>query len=139
LEIRQIEAARRLGVSKRTLSLWECDRVPPVWANQPRIVAYLRYDPFTDPTVGRPTGNETLGVAFLSQSGPLSLGQQIMKRRIEMRKNRKQCAQKMGISVKTLHGWETDRYQPSSALLKRLVSCLGLDCKSYPADAKCEV
>jgi len=56
-----------------------------VWANQPRIVAYLGYNPFTDPAVGRPRGNETIGVAFLSQSGPLSLGQQIMKRRLEMR------------------------------------------------------
>ena len=79
LGIRQVEAAWRLGVSKRTLSLWECDRVPPVWANQPRIVAYLGYNPFTDPAVGRPRGNETIGVAFLAQSGPLSLGPQIMK------------------------------------------------------------
>src|SRR5664280_1739811 len=107
LGIRQIEAARRLGVSDRTLSLWECDRVPPVWANQPRIVAYLGYDPFTDPTVGRPRGNETQGVAFLSLPGPLSLRHQIIKRRMELRKNRKQCAEKLGISVKTLQAWET--------------------------------
>jgi len=130
LGIRQIEAARKLGVSNRTLSLWECDRVPPVWANQPRIVTYLGYDPFTDPMLGRPRGNETTGVAFLSQSGPLSLGHKIVKRRLEMRKNRKQCAQEMCISVKTLQAWETNRYQPSSALLKRLVKCLDLDLES---------
>ena len=126
LGIRQIEAARRLGVSDRTLSLWECDRAPPVWANQPRIIAYLGYDPFTDPTFGRPRGNETIGVAFLSQSGPLSLGQQIMKRRMELRKNRKQCAQEIGISVKALWALETNRRRPNSALLKRLLKCLGL-------------
>jgi len=107
LGIRQIEASRKLGVSNRTLSLWEFDRVPLVWANQPRIVTYLGYDPFTDPMLGRPRGNETTGVAFLSQSGPLSLGHKIMKRRLEMRKNRKQCAQETGISVKTLQAWET--------------------------------
>ena len=126
LGIRQIEAARRLGVSNRTLSLWECDRVPPAWANQPRIVAYLGYDPFTDPTVGRPRGNETIDVAFLAQSGPLSLGHQIVKRRMELRKNREECAEEMGISARTLQAWETNRYQPSSALLKRLVKCLAL-------------
>ena len=101
--------------------------MPPVWANQPRIVLYLGHNPFTDPTLGRPRGNETTGVAFLSQSGPFSLGHQIVKRRMELRKNRKQCAEEMGISARTLQAWETNRYQPSSALLKRLVKCLGLD------------
>jgi transcriptional regulator with XRE-family HTH domain len=124
---RQLEAAQILGVSNRTLSLWETDRVYPAWASQPRLITYLGYDPFNDPTLGRPKGNEPSCVAFLSQSGPLSLGHQIMKRRLEMRKNRKQCAEEMGISAKTLHAWETNRYQPSSALLKRLVKCLGLD------------
>jgi DNA-binding XRE family transcriptional regulator len=125
--IRQSEAALKLGVSNRTLSLWETDRVYPAWAFQPRLIAYLGYDPFNDPTLGRPKGNEPSCVAFLSQSGPLSLGHQIIKRRMELRKNREQCAEEMGISAKTLQAWETNRYQPSSALLKRLVKCLGLD------------
>jgi DNA-binding transcriptional regulator YiaG len=86
----------------------------------------LGYDPFTDPTVGRPRGNETIDVAFLAQSGPLSLGHQIVKRRMELRKNREECAEEMGISARTLQAWETNRYQPSSALLKRLVKCLAL-------------
>ena len=128
--IRQSEAALRLGVSNRTLSLWETDRVYPAWAFQPRLIAYLGYDPFNNPTLGSPKGNETSCIAFLSQSGPLSLGHQIIKRRMEMRKNRKQCAQEMGISVKTLQAWETNRYQPSSTLLKRLVKCLGLDAET---------
>src|SRR5664280_2488915 len=63
--------------------------------------------------LGRPRGNETTDVAFLSQSGPLSLGHQIIKRRMELRKNREQCAEEMGISAKTLYVWETNRYQPS--------------------------
>ena len=63
--IRQSEAALKLGVNKRTLSTWETDRVYPAWAFQPRLVAYLGYDPFNDPTLGRPKGNETSCVAFL--------------------------------------------------------------------------
>jgi DNA-binding XRE family transcriptional regulator len=102
-----------------------------VWANQHRITAYLGYDPFTDPMLGRPRGNETTDVAFLSQSGPLSLGHQIIKRRMELRKDRKQCAEEMGISAKTLQAWETNRYQPSSILLKRLVN-LGFALQQSP-------
>jgi DNA-binding XRE family transcriptional regulator len=46
--IRQSEAAQKLGVSNRTLSLWETDRVYPTWAFQSRLVAYLGFDPFTE-------------------------------------------------------------------------------------------
>jgi DNA-binding XRE family transcriptional regulator len=52
--MRQTEAAVKLGVSNRTLSLWETDRVYPAWAFQPRLAAYLGYNPFTDPTLGSP-------------------------------------------------------------------------------------
>jgi DNA-binding XRE family transcriptional regulator len=44
--IRQSEAARILGVSARTLSLWECDRLFPTVPNHARIIAYMGYDPF---------------------------------------------------------------------------------------------
>jgi DNA-binding XRE family transcriptional regulator len=91
------------------------------------LITYLGYDPFNDPTLGSPKGNETSCVAFLSQSGPLSLGHQIMKRRLEMRKNREQCAEEMGISAKTLQAWETNRYQPSPLLQGRIVGFLGFD------------
>ena len=47
--IRQSEAALKLGVSDRTLSLWETDRVYPAWAFQARLIIYLGYDPFTKP------------------------------------------------------------------------------------------
>jgi DNA-binding XRE family transcriptional regulator len=128
--IRQSEAAQILGVSDRALSLWETDRVYPAWAFQPRLITYLGCDVFTNPALGSLRGNEPSCVAFLSQTGPPSMGHQIVKRRMELRKNREQCAEEMGISVKTLKAWETNRYQPSSALLKRLVKCLGLDLES---------
>ena len=44
--MRQDKAAVKLGVSGRTLSLWECDRIYPSWAFQPGLIAYLGYDPF---------------------------------------------------------------------------------------------
>jgi DNA-binding XRE family transcriptional regulator len=65
LKIHQAEAARILKVSSVTLSRWECDKVYPTWPHQPSVIAYLGYDPFTNPALGRPKGNETPFVAFL--------------------------------------------------------------------------
>jgi DNA-binding XRE family transcriptional regulator len=87
----------------------------------------LGYDPFTDPALGRPKGNESSGVAFLSSGAPLSLGQQIAKRRMEMKKTREKCAKELGVSVKTLWSWETNRRQPSPLLQGRIVGFLGFD------------
>jgi len=112
--IKQAEAALKLGVSDRTLSLWETDRVYPAWTFQSRLVTYLGYDPFTDAMLGRPEGNEMLCVAFLSPAAPVTIGQKIKKCRLKLRKTRKQLALELGISVKTLWGWETDRWEPTS-------------------------
>jgi DNA-binding XRE family transcriptional regulator len=84
------------------------------------LTAYLGYDPFTDPTLGSPRGNEPSGVAFLSPDAPVTLGQKLMQNRLKMRKTRKQMAAELGVSVKTLWGWETDRWQPSTILKKRM-------------------
>ena len=72
LKIFQSEAARRMKVSNRTLSLWECDRLHPTWFYWPRIIAYLGFDPFIDSTLGRPKGNESSYVAFLSSKDPMT-------------------------------------------------------------------
>jgi transcriptional regulator with XRE-family HTH domain len=118
--IRQREAAVKLGVSARTLSLWECDRIYPSWASQPLLSAYLGYDLFTDPTLGSPKRNETSCVAFFSPDAPISRGQKIKQHRLKLRKSRKQFALDLGISQKTLWGWETDRRQPSKLLKERI-------------------
>lgn len=122
--IRQSEAAVKLGVSNRTLSLWETDRVYPAWAFQPRLIIYLGYDPFTNPALGKPKGNETKLVAFLSSETPANIGQEIVHHCIKMRKTRKQFAKEIGINPKTIWGWETGRYCPSLALQHRIVECL---------------
>jgi DNA-binding XRE family transcriptional regulator len=109
------------------LNLWETDKVYPSWEHQPRIVEYLGCDPFTDPALGRPKGNETPGVAFLAPAGPLSFGQQIRKRRMELKKTRKQLAQELGVSVKTLWSWETDRCQPGIPHPKQIAEFLQLN------------
>jgi transcriptional regulator with XRE-family HTH domain len=122
--IRQSEAALKLGVSNRTLSLWETDRVYPAWAFQPRLITYLGYNPFNDPTLGKPKGNETACVAFLSPDAPVTLGKKIKQHRLNLRKTRKQMALELGMSVKTLWGWETDRWQPTSQGQKQIAKFL---------------
>ena len=124
--IRQSEAALQLGVSNRTLSLWETDKVYPAWAFQPRLVAYLGYDPFTNPALGRPLGNETAGVAILSSEGPLTLGQKLHKRRLELRKSRTGLAIELSVSIKTLRAWETDVRGPCPSLRAVIIGFLGL-------------
>lgn len=123
--LRQSEVAKRLDVSDRTLSVWESDRTYPAWEYWPRIVSYLGYDPFTDPSLGRPKGNETHDVAFSLSAPAATLGQMLAKRRLEMRKTRLQCAKELGVCVKTLHGWETDQRIPSRHLKESIVRFLG--------------
>src|SRR5439155_22454932 len=86
------------------------------WPHQPAVIAYLGCDPFTNPALGRPKGNETPGVAFLSSDPAADISEQLVKRRLELKKSRKQMARELGISVKTLWGWERDRHQPNSKL-----------------------
>jgi len=47
-------------------------------------------------------------------------------RRLELRKTRKQCAKEFGISVKTLWGWETNRWQPIGPHRAKLEKILGV-------------
>jgi transcriptional regulator with XRE-family HTH domain len=122
--IRQSEAALKLGVSDRTLSLWETDRVFPAWAFQPRLIAYLGYNPFTNPAFGKPKGNETPCIANLSSDTPVTIGQKIRQRRFVLRKTRKQLAFELAVSVKTLWGWETDRWQPTTSKGRDLIAKL---------------
>jgi DNA-binding transcriptional regulator YiaG len=120
LKIFQSEAARRMKVSNRTLSLWECDRLYPTWFHWPRIITYLGFDPFINSTLGRPKGNESSFVAFLVSKAPMTIGQKILKQRMEMRKTRSQYAAELGISSKTLWNWEHDRRKPGRSQLKKL-------------------
>lgn len=127
LGLRQSEVARKLGISTVTLSRWECDKVYPTWPQQPTIALYLGYDPFTDSSLGAPKSNETSVVAILSSNHSISIGQQIRKWRMELKKTRKKLAQELGISVKTLWGWETDRRQSGSSIRLRVAGHFKID------------
>jgi transcriptional regulator with XRE-family HTH domain len=128
--VRQREVSVKLGVSTRTLSPWECDRIYPSWASQLHLIAYLGYDPFTDPTLGSPKGNEPSCVAFFSPDAPLTIGQKIHQNRLKLRKSRKQFASELGVSQKTLWGWETDRWQPSTLYKNRITQKIYGDTRS---------
>ena len=99
LGMRQSEVARHLGVSNRTLSLWECDHVYPTWAKQPTVASYLGFDPFTDPSLGMPKSNKPPSVAFLARESTTSLSAAIVNLRIGLRKNRRQFAQALGVTA----------------------------------------
>jgi transcriptional regulator with XRE-family HTH domain len=120
----QAEVAEQLKVSQRTLSLWERDYVHPSWSRQREIAAFLGYNPFVDPFLGRPRGNETTDVAIFLRNTTLSFGQLIKKHRLELRKTRNQCARELGVSVKTLWSWESGRREPSTPQRIRLSNVL---------------
>jgi DNA-binding XRE family transcriptional regulator len=111
----QSAAARQLRVSTVTLSKWERDVLYPAWSNQPKVTEYLGFNPFTDPALGRPLGNERVPVMLLS-----SFGYQLRQKRLVMRLSRKSLAEQLGISWKTIWGWETNRRNPSPKLKAQL-------------------
>lgn len=116
----QSEVARQLGVSTVTLSRWETDKVYPTWSQQATIAGFLGFNPFTNPELGRPTGNETHGVASLSPTTPQTFGQLLRKQRLALQQNRAQLAHELGVSAKTLWNWEADRRKPSKKLRERI-------------------
>ena len=48
-------------------------------------------------------------------------------RRTELRKNRKEGAKELGVSVKTLWAWETCRWEPCASHLERVGAFLDFD------------
>jgi DNA-binding XRE family transcriptional regulator len=114
----QAQAARQLGVSTVTMSKWERDVLYPAWANQPKIKEYLVFDPFNDPALGRPLGNEREPRPMLISS----FGYQLRQKRISMRLTRKALAERLGISWKTIWGWENGVRNPSAKLRTRLTT-----------------
>jgi DNA-binding XRE family transcriptional regulator len=84
------------------------------------LITYLGYDPFTETGLPNAKSNKPSCVAFLSPDAPVSIGQKIKQHRQKMRKTREQLASELGVSPKTLWGWETNRWQPNPQCWKRL-------------------
>ena len=125
--LRQSEAAKTLGVSTVTLSRWECDKVYPTWLQQPAVTKWLGYNPFTDPALGSPKGNESKSVAFLAPNAKANIGWAIIEHCLKVRKALKQFAKELGLSPKTVWNWKTGRRKPCAVLKKRIEAALGVE------------
>jgi DNA-binding XRE family transcriptional regulator len=113
-----------MGISTVTLSRWECDKVYPTWPQQPGVAAFLGFNPFTNPALGSPKGNEPNGGAFLSPDAPANIGQAIIRHCLKVRKTRQQIAKELGLSPKTVWNWVTGRRHPNSHLRTRTLKFL---------------
>jgi len=118
----QSEAARRLNVSTVTLSLWECDKVYPVWKHHAKIIEYLGCDPFPSCGLQDPYGNEPSVVAILS---PTALGSRLRNHRLELKLTLAECAQNLGVSIKTLRAWERGKHRPCRKRTESLLRFVG--------------
>lgn len=107
-------------VSKRTLSLWETDVIYPKWSMQPIVVKFLGHDPFTNPPLGAPPSNKPPGNAILGSNSAESLGQKIRTHRLSLRKTRKDFASELGVSVKAVWEWETNRRRPCPTMRNKI-------------------
>ena len=98
-----------MKVSTVTLSKWECEKVYPVWKNHARIIEYLGYDPFPSCGLQDPYSNEPPFVAILS---PAAVAMRLRNRRLELKLTLAECAQNLGVSIKTLRAWERGKNRP---------------------------
>lgn len=125
LGLNQVQAAVKLGVSKAGLSTWECGKRCPSWTLHPRIVEYLGFDPFENPTMGTSLGNTTRYNAILSSKVPLTFGQKLLKSRVESKKTAHVIAKELGVNPRTLHSWENGSRQPSPDSMRRILALFG--------------
>jgi transcriptional regulator with XRE-family HTH domain len=103
LGLHQSQAAQKLGVSSRALTDWECDKTYTSWGCHERLIEYLGYDPFPSCGLQDPYGNEPQGVAVLPSD---TIGKRLRQRRLELKLTRSQFAQKLGVPLTSLRGWE---------------------------------
>jgi transcriptional regulator with XRE-family HTH domain len=104
LGLKQVEAARQLGVCRATLANWEWGRAHPPVGRMPAVIAFLGYDPHPDP--------KTVGETLRAYRRALGLTQ------------RELCAQ-LGMHRSTVSKLETGKERPSEAMLRRMQELLG--------------
>jgi len=102
------------------MSKWERDVLHPKWMYWTRIIEYLGFDPFSDPSLGVTQSNERSFVAFLASDAPEAIGKSIWRWRMEMKKTRAQLAAELGVTPKTILNWETGRKMPSRKLSAKI-------------------
>ena len=112
LKLHQRQAAQLLHVSMVTLSRWERDHTYPTWDYHAPIIEYLGYDAFKRTCLKDPYCNEPHGVAFFADDGSGTIGQRIRQRRLELKLTVNECAEKLGVSARTLRDWESGLHRP---------------------------
>ena len=100
LKLTQKELAERLGVNKDTIRFWENSQAKPSLAQIPKIIEFLRRDPFEKETE--------------------NLGERIREYRRVHGLSQKKLAEQLGVDPTTLADWERGRHQPSKRLLEKL-------------------
>jgi transcriptional regulator with XRE-family HTH domain len=124
LRLTQFQAARRLQVSTVTLSRWERDHTYPTWDYHASIIEYLGYDAFKQTGLRDPYRNESNGVAFFADGPEEEIGQRIRQRRLELKLTLGECAQKLGVDIKTVFNWERGKHRPLKSMEERIKSFL---------------
>ena len=85
-----------------TLSRWERDQTYPTWDYHVPIIEYLGYDAFKETGLKDPYVDEPQGVAFFADGEAGTIGQRIRRRRLESKLTVNECAEKLGVSARTL-------------------------------------
>ncbi|MBS1586035.1 MAG: transcriptional regulator [Bacteroidetes bacterium] len=98
--LKQGEVAMLIGVSEDCITLWENERNRPQINHYPKIIQFLRYNPFV-------TETETLGG-------------KIKKYRFENGLSIKKLAQMLDIEDRTLTNWENNFVAPISVKCQKL-------------------
>jgi transcriptional regulator with XRE-family HTH domain len=104
LKLTKRQLSLKLNVSDITMYLWERNKVRPSLAQIPKIIKFLRRDPFEKQTE--------------------NLGERIREYRRVHGLTQKKFATLLGIDQTTLAGWERQEHQPNNRLLERLIQII---------------
>lgn len=100
LQLLQEDVRKIIKVSTDTITYWENNRSAPQIHFMPRIIEFLGYMPFSH--------------------ADLSLGQKILKYRIEHGLSHKKLGEILNINASTVGGWERDEFVPKPNNLELL-------------------
>ena len=100
----QKEVALTLGVNLNTVTGWEKNRLSPMTAQLPRIIAFLGYTP--------PPYDKI----------PDTLGERIRLYRLTHGLSQERFADFLGVDESTVFHWEYGKHAPSKKLMKKLIA-----------------
>ncbi|MEM6803227.1 MAG: helix-turn-helix transcriptional regulator [Bacteroidota bacterium] len=58
---------------------------------------------------------------------PISIGEHLMKKRLDTRKTQIEIARELGVSANTISNWENNKTQPNVNQLAKIIELLGYD------------